>query len=842
MLTVILLLLIPVLAGPICRSTISQSPIVSASTPEQFILYVHDSGDSFDKDIFETTTRTLHYSRLKYDTLDLDKAQIWPRLDQYSAILFVAESLDKIGNLQAPHILEYVANGGGVAVTYRGWNPRLAPLFGYRAGTRAEFFEKYETETGVHFIADFFPGVKGLSLSREIVPGHALYNLPLSLESQTRVVATSDSGRPLAWMNQYGQGRTIFWNTDFLTTRDARGFVIQSVQSVQPVAVLPIANFATYQIDDFPAAVSTQKIEPIKTEYDMTMVDFYNTVWVPDMMEVSQRYNIPYTFFIPFNYNPYIEPEFDFKEWDHAKIEVDNQELTYSIYISHLVAQQHELGLHGYNHVSLLVAPNYWIPERDVGDWLYAQNLLDAWQIVTAYETLELLSAQEQARSLSAEERTEKEEATEVIAKAVETKITEIDSLVEADKIIEELTAKERQKIELTPKEVSVKNVAHQKIDKAGDAKLIEAYEIVSLPEEEIAAIAVGQAQTTVVDAGEQQISQAATTAAEMEQQAEDNMVLALATASQRWDEDNLGPQPVSYVPPNNIFHPAGTRALLRGFPTLKIMAGVYTGHFDTGGEREYGPEVWNADFFAIPRITAEYTLTPSSRFTMISMLSLMGVWTHFVHPDDVFHTPENYPLSSFHRNPNSLPWRGDHTGNKDGYYYHVIEWLDFNEENFPWLRYTYTNESFDILKTHLENHVTVRLSPDELELLGNDPSYYFVRVNNGQRIDLTALGGAQFLDVHQGEGYRLYTLRGVKKEVTLKLLPSENVDTLSLPRTQATLTISTQPENVLDFQSQDAWEVAPIPTSEPTSTPTPTATPAFDVLPIPTPTLRSRP
>ena len=133
-----------------------------------------------------------------------------------------------------------------------------------------------------------------------------------------------------------------------------RGFAVQSVMDAHHGAVMTIVNAGLFHIDDFPAPSSTQKIEPVASEYDMTVVDFYYKVWFPDMMRLARKYGLHYLWIIPFNYNGRIEPPWDFKEWMHAKIEVNGQQVPFCVYMSHQVAQgDHELALHGYDHQSL---------------------------------------------------------------------------------------------------------------------------------------------------------------------------------------------------------------------------------------------------------------------------------------------------------------------------------------------------------------------------------------------------------------------------------------------------------------------------------------------------------
>jgi len=650
------------------QTTLSEPPVY-AGAPQQRILVVHNSTDVYGEKTYANAIRALDYARLDHHDLDLASEDTWPQLGQYSALVLITELVSGIDETLAQRISNYVADGGGLAVVYRAWSPHLAPLFGIEAG--AEYPELVEEEEGLHFNTDLFPGVKGLVLSEKTVSNLSCFQVRLRPDVQ--VLASSGTGRPIVWLYRHGQGRVLYWNTVFLTEKEARGFIVQSVLNAQRLAVLPIANFATIQIDDFPSAVSTEKIEPVKTEYDMTLLEFYDKVWFPAMMDIARRHGIVYTFLLPFNYNDLVAPPFNFREWEHAEIEVDAQRLFYSIYVSHLAAQEHELGFHGYNHVSLT---------------------LENWP-------------------------------------------------------------------------------------------------------------------------------------------SDENMVAALQIASRRWEEDNLGSQPIAYVPPNNIYDAAGARALTRAFPSLKVLAGIYTGRFEDGGDREFEPEPWNSQLFDIPRVTFGYNLTSRYRYAMISELGMMGIWTHFMHPDDVVHTPENYPYSPYHRNPNYWPWRGDYTGEENGFYYRFLHWLDFVETYYPWLRYVRTDESYDILRTHLDNQVTVDLKPHEVVLHSTTPTYFQVRINDGRRIFLNALQGAQFVHLYHGEGYTLYTLRAVEEEVHLKLLmpvARKQPATTVQPGLPTETTEDQEETGPADLQSEDLWEKSQIPT------PTPGATPTVPLMPLPTP------
>jgi hypothetical protein len=231
---------------------------------------------------------------------------------------------------------------------------------------------------------------------------------------------------------------------------------------------------------------------------------------------------------------------------------------------------------------------------------------------------------------------------------------------------------------------------------------------------------------------------------------------------------------PVTYVAPNNLFDAAGLEALHRAFPSVKVVAGTAFAPFAEGGGREFGPEPWNENFFAFPRWTDGYALNSETRLTFLSEVGMFGLWSHFVHPDDVINTPTNYPhdIPEDTRNPKELPWRGEKTG-KNGMYYGLIKLLDYVSENYPWLRHMTTKEAYYEFQDYLPTQVTYDFSnPKELVVsYKGKPGYFCVRLNDGRKVDLTALHNAQVVHVYEGDGYNLYILRAIGEEVRVGLV-----------------------------------------------------------------------
>jgi len=579
-----------------------------ADLPEQRFLIVHDSADRFGEMCYQQTTKALDYAKMAYESFDLSGAEELPELDAYSGLVFATELINKLDEEACHKIKGFVAGGGSLAVLYPGWNPYLGDLFGI-----ANQPELVETESGLRFEEDFSPGVKGLELPEERFP--SLPTLDAVLTGDNEVMVTSVThGKPLMWQRRYGKGRVLFWNAQWLSDMETRGFIVQSILATPGLAVSSIANIGAIFIDDFPQDSSTQKLEPIKTEYDLSTVDFYNQVWFPDMVNLARQYDLKYTGVVLFNYNGKTKPPFDFGGWEHAKIKIGWQEVPYGVFYGQKISQDEdwELGLHGYNHESLTL-----------GDW--------------------------------------------------------------------------------------------------------------GSPE---------------------------------------NMVAALEAAKRRWQEDSLGELPFTYVPPHNIYDKAGMEALARAFPSIKVVAGMAIGDFKEGSAREFGPEPWNDNLFDIPRWTWGHELDGENRFRLLSEMGTFGIWTHFIHPDDVFHTPQNYPHADEWRNPNSLPWRGDHTGKKDGLYYRFVDLLDYVRKHYPWLRYMTTREAYRELRRYLAIEATYSLKPREIIATFSDyPVYFQVRINDGRILDLNGMANCQLVDIYEGKGYTIYTLRAVGKEARLKLM-----------------------------------------------------------------------
>lgn len=93
---------------------------------------------------------------------------------------------------------------------------------------------------------------------------------------------------------------------------------------------------------------------------------------------------------------------------------------------------------------------------------------------------------------------------------------------------------------------------------------------------------------------------------------------------------------PVTYVPPSNYLSSTGRDAVKAAMPELKVISGVYTDESETGEvyARKFG--VSDDGIVEFPRITSGMLESSYEDFIAIGGCSLYGVFSHFIHPDDV--------------------------------------------------------------------------------------------------------------------------------------------------------------------------------------------------------------
>jgi hypothetical protein len=171
-------------------------------------------------------------------------------------------------------------------------------------------------------------------------------------------------------------------------------------------------------------------------------------------------------------------------------------------------------------------------------------------------------------------------------------------------------------------------------------------------------------------------------------------MSQGLAEDRKKWM--SLFPYPPKfYVPPMNEIDITGFSSLKTIFPEIQTVCSVYDAETDLGQNRDFGMDPWDNQVVDIPRCTSGFYFNPYDRMVAYSTMEAYGIWTHFIHPDDIFSNPTNYPNFPVEwiRNKENLPWYGELTG-KNGLFYRFKNDLDSMRNNFPWIDYSTVSDT----------------------------------------------------------------------------------------------------------------------------------------------------
>jgi len=306
----------------------------------QHVLLIHDFGYSqYSSDCFYMGTQTLNNASISFDHVHIDSYP-WPDLSLYSTIILSIDANIPISNGEATRITEFVKNGGGLIINRPYYHKTLAPIIGAKDNLQRS--KLIACNESVEFVSEFVPGVKGLSDSTP----HQY--IPLEVKG-VHIIAKLTTGQSAAWIKKTRNGRVVYFNSTFFCQFRTYGFLIEAILRAHNFSVRSVINIGLMHIDDFPAPAIQKTLEPIKSEYGLTVIDFYNQIWLPDILKLADDHDITYTFFAVFTYNDRKQEPFDCNEWDNTILLETNSKFTVESSQA-IFRANHEIGLHGYNH------------------------------------------------------------------------------------------------------------------------------------------------------------------------------------------------------------------------------------------------------------------------------------------------------------------------------------------------------------------------------------------------------------------------------------------------------------------------------------------------------------
>lgn len=573
---------------------------------KQRVLVIHHGADRFGGRSFANTRKALEYARLEHETHDLLVFPAPLDFGRFSAVLTCTENLFDLGDAGAEALIGFVENGGGLGVIYRGMHPMLYNLFGIVSPEcRPAFVGSDFEEQGMVFPGRALPAFSGLSLESFDVASHSSFDVWPTHDVE--IVSTTTSAAPVAWRNCVGKGRVLFWNTSLLGEKRARGLIIETLQCVQSVSVQPLANVGVVQVDDFPAPLDNTLHGFVAQQHPtLSGLEFYCTVWYPDMLALARKHRLELSFFCTFDYTN--RTEAPFVPWRAPDTNTGQGNPNADSFAAVAKQRPAELGLHGFNHLSLVGA-----------DW--------------------------------------------------------------------------------------------------PDCEAMHA---------------------------------------------------SLLAALDAWKQADLGPSPVSYVPPNNEYDAQGILTLSKAIPGIQTISGYYLGvPEDRGGNREFGSEPWNPNLFCLPRATFGHEALPNTVFDAVSQIAAFGTWTHFLHADDVLDTPGGHGPNARHRNPKDLGWRDEE--NRPGLYGELDRLIHLVRGRFPWLRFMTTAAAASEVKQFLSSQWSARFDEDQIHVAGQIGGYFKLRLNGTPRPRLASCTGGTVVHQDTAIDYSVYLIKQDAAEVAIK-------------------------------------------------------------------------
>jgi hypothetical protein len=261
----------------------------------------------------------------------------------------------------------------------------------------------------------------------------------------------------------------------------------------------------------------------------------------------------------------------------------------------------------------------------------------------------------------------------------------------------------------------------------------------------------------------------------------------SLKAVQKKWEVSNYGPMPVTYVPPSNIIDKEGVRLLKQGMPSLQYMCSLYLGAIEEGGGREFDFDPYDKGFFDYPRISSGFYLNAKTKYSHESMYLFTGIWTHFVHPDDIYQIPAGFNKSSQGeyelRNGRGLGWKKT-KGKNIGLLTEFDDYLKEMTTAFPQMRFVNTSQGGSIVNDwraskfkHSSDEGSYTVAEISSDKSLSDTQYWFLygsfenalKIEAQLRNESVTFSKTPYLDGS------LYTIYSTKPKLTLRDLKYKN-------------------------------------------------------------------
>lgn len=311
--------------------------------------------------------QTLKYMKQKTEEISIQS--IPQDFDSYKMVIVTFEDIDQFQDIN--QIDSYVKNGGKFFFAIR---PDLDEAF-YKLYRKLGIYEVggFTKVKGIKLTSNIFITQKGLIIKDDFIENSSL---SVGLEKRASIYAKAASNDlPLLWDVEYGKGKFMVFNGTMYITKGNRGLMSGSISLLLDNFMYPVLNMKLIYLDDFPAPVPSGYNDKIFNELKLDIPTFYRNVWWPFIQKQSAKYDLKYTGVVIQTYNNRVSPPFD------SKNDSDNHLITYG---RELLRMGGEIGVHGYNHQSLVTTQDR-VKQFGYRSWPNETNMISALKLVESH-------------------------------------------------------------------------------------------------------------------------------------------------------------------------------------------------------------------------------------------------------------------------------------------------------------------------------------------------------------------------------------------------------------------------------------------------------------------------
>ncbi|MCD8325643.1 MAG: DUF2194 domain-containing protein [Lachnospiraceae bacterium] len=304
-------------------------------------LYVWESADANSVLLYAQMPQILSDMKVDYVTADVSTEAL-PALSEYDTVILGVANCGNIAIDWLEDIRDWISDGGQMLIAqvmeYSSSSVWLYQL----AGVQSMGPSYYETP-GVRFVDDTM--LYGDQTDYPLEASYdSSYSVQLEADCSVHLVTSDDNAVPLIWERSIGEGKVVTVNLG-IYDKAYRGFYSSAYSYLGETCAWPVINAAVWYLDDFPSPVPEGNSEYIQRDYNMDIATFYTQVWWEDLSRLAEEYGIRYTGLVIEEYSDQTEGPFE-----------ENAATGRFQYFGNLLLSQGgEIGLHGYNHMPLVL-------------------------------------------------------------------------------------------------------------------------------------------------------------------------------------------------------------------------------------------------------------------------------------------------------------------------------------------------------------------------------------------------------------------------------------------------------------------------------------------------------